>query len=574
MPCTALANKAMGAAISLVKIWRPDPTFKFKTPSLLNRKPPIISSVIRENNCQVLSSFTKISNTFNLLSTASVITRKWVNNWAILQLITEAVAVTHLRDSLSLVYASPSRLRTTTHFNFGATAGRLLSGLLRVTRQLPTGNLKGLSQIYFFPKLPSANLNNFFLKTLRTLKFFKRTIFEKNNIWKEQYLKRHTQARVVFNCTSLTLLNIKLPPKHLYSSTSYLNRPEGLSTLILKNKHRAGRPFVPFKFQFTKISPSRPITSPLKLEKGAAFIFLESSSNAFNLTKRLVLSETTDALKINSVTATDLLLSVSKWTKLQLFFSALPLEFFLYSPFFLKINAPLLSTNPSFFRQQLIYYLSNTKAGVTNLVPVVQLKKYFIKRISSFSHLTHFRENLVTTWTYNFFIRFLEYCTGKKILLQTSSFINHCVPTEFAAIFKKWVPRMGFYEKRLGHKFFFEESLHILYLGFVLRDARLLNSWLKSLIQRISFWKTRLIFRFLKYLFQNYFTYLFPKLGIKGFKIKLKGKISAAGNSRKRTILYRKGQTSHSTVDIRVAHELGTINTFTGALGLQVWIFY
>ena len=129
---------------------------------------------------------------------------------------------------------------------------------------------------------------------------------------------------------------------------------------------------------------------------------------------------------------------------------------------------------------------------------------------------------------------------------------------------------MGFYEKRLGHKFFFEESLHILHLGFTLRDAKLIASWLKSLIKRISFWKTRLIFRFIKYLFQNYFAHIFNKIKIQGLKIKLKGKISAAGNSRKRTILYRTGRTSHTTVGLRVVHEMQTVNTFTGVMGLQV----
>jgi len=133
---------------------------------------------------------------------------------------------------------------------------------------------------------------------------------------------------------------------------------------------------------------------------------------------------------------------------------------------------------------------------------------------------------------------------------------------------------MNFYEKRLGHKFFFEESLHILHLGFTLHDPKLVSSWFRSLIKRISFWKTRLIFRFIKYLFQNYFVFIFKDLSIKGFKVKLKGKISAAGNSRKRTILYRKGRTSHTTYSLRVVHESLTINTFTGVLGLQVWIFY
>lgn len=90
------------------------------------------------------------------------------------------------------------------------------------------------------------------------------------------------------------------------------------------------------------------------------------------------------------------------------------------------------------------------------------------------------------------------------------------------------------------------------------------------MIKRISFWKTRSIFRYLKYVLNVYYCHTFENLDVKGIKFRLKGKISAAGNSRKRTILYRVGKTSHSEVRLRVLHETTTINTFTGVMGLQI----
>ena len=72
----------------------------------------------------------------------------------------------------------------------------------------------------------------------------------------------------------------------------------------------------------------------------------------------------------------------------------------------------------------------------------------------------------------------------------------------------------------------------------------------------------------------NFYLHVFPALGIKGFRVKLKGKISAAGNSRKRSILYRVGQTSHSTLDLKVLTEIDTVVTFTGVMGLTVSLFY
>ena len=63
---------------------------------------------------------------------------------------------------------------------------------------------------------------------------------------------------------------------------------------------------------------------------------------------------------------------------------------------------------------------------------------------------------------------------------------------------------------------------------------------------------------------------MFSQLNVKGVKVRLKGKISVSGNSRKRTILYRAGSTSHSTTSLRVLHESNLINTFTGVMGFQI----
>ena len=113
-----------------------------------------------------------------------------------------------------------------------------------------------------------------------------------------------------------------------------------------------------------------------------------------------------------------------------------------------------------------------------------------------------------------------------------------------------------------------------MHLSFKYHDVNLFSSWLKAIITRISFWKTRSIFRFLKYVFNNYYRYMFDTLSVKGIKIRLKGKISAAGNSRKRTILFRSGKNSYSSVNIKCIHDFKTITTFTGVMGFQVWIFY
>lgn len=215
----------------------------------------------------------------------------------------------------------------------------------------------------------------------------------------------------------------------------------------------------------------------------------------------------------------------------------------------------------------------NKNLFLSNLIPSQSFKYRLVRKIYNSTRLQAIQENLAP-WYYNTLIRFMEHVSGKKCLFQFYPFVNNDISYEFFARYKKWLPRMSYYERRLGHKFFLEEAIHIMHLSFLLKDPKLICSWLKAIILRISFWKTRSIFRFLKYLIHHYFRHVFANVGLKGLKIKLKGKISAAGNSRKRTILYRTGKTSHSQISLRVVNEFMTISTFTGVMGFQIWLFY
>ena len=269
-------------------------------------------------------------------------------------------------------------------------------------------------------------------------------------------------------------------------------------------------------------------------------------------------------------------------TTLRNFNSLYLLNLFLFNPFFIKILNISIGTSNRNLLTQLnhdlgLSYANKSKANLnyshSNLLPTVNFNTILTKQLSSLFSLNKTREDVIPLF-YHTLVRFVEHVSGKKFLFQFYPFLNQNITTPFIIRYKSWIPRMGSYERRLGHKFFFEEALHIMHLSFILRDSVLFSNWLKAMILRISFWKTRSIFRFIRYLYLLYFTPTFSELGVKGLKIKLKGKISVAGNSRKRTILYRTGQTSHSEVNLKVSHSKQTINTFTGVMGFQIWIFY
>ena len=239
-----------------------------------------------------------------------------------------------------------------------------------------------------------------------------------------------------------------------------------------------------------------------------------------------------------------------------------------------KVDNLILNQSLGVFLRKYDYYTNSSLNNKhNNLVPHSKFNKIIHKPAQLFKSYNKFRCN-ITGHAHNSIIRFGENVLGKKILIQTYPFINQDMPNDYKVRYKIWLPRLEAYARRLGHKFFMEEALHIIHLSFTMKDAMLFIEWLKVIICRISFWKTRMIFKFLRYLFNHYFRTIFPELNIKGLKIKLKGKISVAGCSRKRTILYRVGSNSYSQTSLRILRESTTIRTFTGVMGFQVWIFY
>ena len=112
---------------------------------------------------------------------------------------------------------------------------------------------------------------------------------------------------------------------------------------------------------------------------------------------------------------------------------------------------------------------------LTNLQPHNKFKFTVFKKIYAFFANNKIRKNVIPLY-YHTLIRFVENCSGKKTLLQFYPFVNQCIDKDFIVRYKIWLPRLNFYERRLGHKFFLEEALHIMHLSFVLRDPKLLMS--------------------------------------------------------------------------------------------------
>jgi len=205
---------------------------------------------------------------------------------------------------------------------------------------------------------------------------------------------------------------------------------------------------------------------------------------------------------------------------------------------------------------------------------VVPASKHFLRKklLRSISQ-TAFQAD-VGAWSHKCVIQFAENVSGRKVGLHIGPFVEQVLTVNDHARFYMWEVRSSGFRKLLGHRIFTNEAIAIVAASFRLKDPTLLSNWICAMVSRMSFWKFRILFRYLKFLIQHLFRFSFPDYQFKGFKIRLKGKISVGGNSRSRILFYRIGDTSHSKTDNRIAYHLNYIHTFTGVMGLKLWFFY
>ena len=181
---------------------------------------------------------------------------------------------------------------------------------------------------------------------------------------------------------------------------------------------------------------------------------------------------------------------------------------------------------------------------------------------------------LVFSWHYLTLIKFLEYATGKRIYLKFYSLLS--VDLEFAenARCALWSYRLRSFKRAFGAKLFLVESLKIIYTALKYKDIYFLSNWLLKFFYKISFWKYKMIFRYLYYVLRYLFRPHLREMNVHGLKFQLKGKVSVAGNARTRTIRNRVGDLSHSTFTNKIILDLNLIRTFTGVIGFKTWLSF
>jgi hypothetical protein len=219
------------------------------------------------------------------------------------------------------------------------------------------------------------------------------------------------------------------------------------------------------------------------------------------------------------------------------------------------------------------FYSFNSNLLLNNLIPnsnftfLIKKKMLKIFSYSKFSVTT-------TLWQYNTLLRFLEFCSGRKVCVKFFNFLSSTLTFSEKAQCLIWSQKVKYFRKVLGPRLFLNESLQIMFLALKLKDPFFLSNWMVSTMYKISFWKYKMFLRYLKYVLRYFFWVIFKDLNIKGIKFQLKGKISVAGNARTRTVFHNVGFTSHTTFNNKILYNLNLVRSFTGVMGLKLWIVF
>lgn len=142
-------------------------------------------------------------------------------------------------------------------------------------------------------------------------------------------------------------------------------------------------------------------------------------------------------------------------------------------------------------------------------------------------------------------------------------------------MFISWVTnRAAFRLKKFNRFFFFNEFLEVLCVSFLKKDIRFFEMWFVRFLEKIHFKLHKGFLFLLNKFFLEFFKFFSAVFLLKGLKIDVRGKLSAAGNSKKRHFLIKFGELSFSKKKNKISYVQSIVPTSTGVLGVELLLVY
>lgn len=169
------------------------------------------------------------------------------------------------------------------------------------------------------------------------------------------------------------------------------------------------------------------------------------------------------------------------------------------------------------------------------------------------------------------FLNFVEFYLNRRVYILFkknffkvyNSFVINIVNNKFKYIVWRF--------NKIGDTFF---NTRFVVTSFFLKDVDLFKNWFNYCFKNIELWKHRIFIFYVLKIFKFISQKNYANIGIKGFHLEIKGKISVTRDSRKRKVLFKVSKNAKYNLNLKSSHAVKTINTISGVLGLKIWFFY
>ncbi len=217
-----------------------------------------------------------------------------------------------------------------------------------------------------------------------------------------------------------------------------------------------------------------------------------------------------------------------------------------------------------------VKFAGEVNINLTNYTPTVLIGDFLKKKIISKINMSY----VPNFYRYVYFgvANLIEFFLKKKIFIkifsksQQDSFVIDFV--EMLALKNKSM------QSRIGRGFFLHEMLDILYTTFFHKDLNFLIKWFVKTMYRINFLNHKKFISIFKQIVTNNSDFFLKKNGIRGFFFDIRGKVGVTGNSKKRHFSFYVGDFSKTSKKYKFDYQFDTVNTYTGALGITMYLCY
>ena len=185
-----------------------------------------------------------------------------------------------------------------------------------------------------------------------------------------------------------------------------------------------------------------------------------------------------------------------------------------------------------------------------------------------FKNILNTEKNVLTSFHLifqNYFFSMFKYSFNFSLVNLSNIFSRQLLGTSIDRL-KKLTPR------RL-RIYYFTELSEILLSTLFSKNLNFIMLWFKKLVETRDFRYFSSCRRYFQQLFFKFLWKLNGIVSLKGFFIKFKGKFLKGGGKKKK-IIYRKGNFSFTTKDLRLVYKRIYIRTISGVIGFSVKLAY